>query len=131
METDGELTPNVKLYRSYKHDLNDKTIGRGAFAHMYWQKSKLGLIFVSAYIILLIAASAFLIVVHLLYPDKSEFAGVYILILTLPWSIAVVTPLNNAGVINSILILLVVFIICAIPNVFLSYWRGNKIEKAD
>jgi hypothetical protein len=91
------------------------------------KQPKIGLIFVSIYIILVIAAIAFLVVMLTKYPEKAEFAGVYIGILTLPWSFAVLKSLGAHA--NSIALLISLFSVCAIVNAVILYWVGNKLGK--
>lgn len=89
--------------------------------------SKFGLFIASVYIVLVIIALLFLIIMHTYHPEKSEFAGVYIIILTFPWSFAILKPLG--AYVNSITLLISLFIGCAIVNAVILYWFGNKIEK--
>jgi hypothetical protein len=91
------------------------------------RQPKIGLIFVSIYIILVVAAIAFLVVMLTKYPEKAEFAGVYIGILTLPWSFAILKSLGAH--VNSISLLISLFSACAIVNAVILYLVGNKIGK--
>lgn len=91
------------------------------------RKPKIGLIFVSIYIILVVVAIALLVVMLTKYPEKAEFAGVYIGILTLPWSFAILKSLGAH--VNSITLLISLFSVCAIVNAVILYWVGNKLEK--
>jgi hypothetical protein len=95
---------------------------------MHKQKSKLGIIFVAIYITLAVTALTFLVVMLTKYPEKSEFAGVYIGVLTLPWSI-ISTNLARTKIVNSITGLILMFAFFSIINTFILYWFGKKIGK--
>lgn len=90
-------------------------------------KSKKGIQFVAVYILLLIAAFifAFFMITH--NPSKSEFVGVYILILTLPWSLLGGILLDYLGLLSSVKFLDT--IIYAIINSIILYFIGANIEK--
>ena len=91
------------------------------------QKSKLGIIFVQIYAILVIVAFLFLI----LMIKKTAFAGVYLVLLTLPWSIFLSRLLDFYGIQDSvpIIVKLVLFIFFALPNALILYCIGVKFEK--
>ena len=59
------------------------------------RKTKFGLSIVAIYMTLVIAALMFTVVMVTKYPGKSEFAGVYIMVLTFPWSFAIFAPLGD------------------------------------
>jgi len=89
--------------------------------------SKFGVFIVGVYIVLVIIALSFLIIMHTNYPEKSEFAGVYIIVLTFPWSFGILKTLGAH--VNSIALFIFLFMGCAIVNAVILYWFGNKIEK--
>jgi len=89
------------------------------------QKSKLGIIFVKIYAILVIVAFLFLI----LMIKKTAFAGLYLGLLTLPWSIFLSRLLDFYGMHVPVIIIIVLFIFCAIPNALILYCIGVKFEK--
>ena len=95
------------------------------------QNSKFRIILVAVYAILVIIALTYLIIMLSYYPEKSEFAGIYIGMLTFPWSFAIVSALDTARMIDKIplSINISIFIGCAILNAFILYWFGKKIEK--
>lgn len=94
-------------------------------------QSKQGLKFVMIYILLLIVATAFAFFMITYNPSKSEFVGVYMLILTLPWGIFLTLILDYFNMIDSISvsIKIVLLLICSIPNAFILYFIGSNIEK--
>ena len=91
------------------------------------QKSKLGIIFVQIYAVLVIVAFLFLI----LMIKKTAFAGLYLGLLTLPWSIFLSRLLDSYGIQDSIpiIIKIILFIFCALPNALILYYIGTKIER--
>lgn len=88
------------------------------------QKSKTGLIFATTYLLLVLAALMFLF----LMLRKTAFAGVYILVLTFPWSFVIFWILDLLGVIDSVFLVIkvLIFIICAILNASILYYMGSK-----
>lgn len=70
-------------------------------------------IFIAIYYALVLAASAFLYFKVTYQPEKSEFAGVYLMVITLPWSILLV-PISVF--IKSTLLKIILLILCSIPN---------------
>lgn len=93
------------------------------------QKIKLGIIFATVYTILVIAALIFAYIMVTYYTEKSEFAGLYIGLLTLPWSLALFKSFDLAGVRFATNINILILIFFAILNAFLLYKIGKKIEK--
>lgn len=93
------------------------------------QNSSIGLIFVSIYIVLVIVATFFLIIMLGSYPAKSEFSAVYIGILTLPWSILILALLDYWGIMTSTSIVAMILIGSAIINAVILYWIGSKNKK--
>lgn len=95
------------------------------------QKLKFRVIFVAVYAILVIIALTYLLVMLSYYPEKSEFAGIYIGVLTFPWSFAIVSTLDTARMIDKIplSINISIFVGCAILNAFILYKFGKIIEK--
>lgn len=94
------------------------------------KNTKLGVVIVSIYLTLVIMALVYFIVMITLYTMEAEFSGLYIVILTLPWSIIVVLLLDNFRMIDSITLTtkVLLFLGCAIPNAFILYWIGSKIN---
>lgn len=91
------------------------------------QKLTLSEIFVTIYILLVIGSLVF----YILMVKKSPFAGAYVMFLTFPWSFAIMPSLSAARLITSIplAIKIVIFVGCAILNVFILYRMGRKLEK--
>jgi len=94
---------------------------------MIKHKSKLGTIFVKIYAALVIVAFLFLIVMI----KKSPFAGVYLVLLTFPWSFFLSSFLDFYRIQDSIPLLINLFlsVSCALPNAVIVYCIGKTIER--
>ncbi len=88
--------------------------------------SKVGLFFVSIYLLLAIYAIGYIIYRINFTPVNSEFAGLGIIILTLPWSILLLKAIEIP---ESITIYLLILSGLALLNAFIIYMIGHGLEK--
>lgn len=88
--------------------------------------SKVGLFFVSIYIMLAIYALGYIIYRINFTPVNSEFAGLGMIILTLPWSLLLLKAIEIP---ESIAIYLLILSGLAILNAFIIYLIGHGLEK--
>lgn len=89
------------------------------------QKTKpdYGIIFVTGYYILVIAAFSFAYFVITYQPGKSEFVGVYPVVVTLPWSLLLAPVLVF---IKSTSLKMLILIICSIPTAIFLHKIGRR-----
>lgn len=93
--------------------------------------TKVGLMLTIPYVLLVLAAFLYTVIMQNYYPEKSEFSGVYITVLTFPWSLLaslILILLAIAGVDFSLGVK-VIIIIGAILNTIILYKIGQKIEQ--
>ena len=92
--------------------------------------SRLGLIISLIYILLVVGALSFAYFVITRTPGKSEFVGIYIVILTLPWSIFSTILLDFLRIQDAVSLSTKFWISIgeAIINVLVLYFVGKKIE---
>lgn len=92
--------------------------------------SKMGLRLVIPYILLVLVAFAYASIMQMSYPGKSEFSGVYITVLTFPWSLLstlLLVLLALLGVDFS-LGAKIIIMIGALLNILIIYKVGRKLS---
>lgn len=90
--------------------------------------TKKGLMLAMPYLLLVLVAFLYTAIMQDYYPDKSEFSGVYITVLTFPWSILaslILILLAVVGVDFSLGIKIII-IIGALVNTVILYKFGQK-----
>ncbi len=94
-------------------------------------KLKFSKLIVTIYLLLFIVSITYLFFMLQYYPEKAEFAGVYTVILTLPWSIIIFTLIDKVYVISalSLLMKMLFFCFCGILNTFILYMIGHKLQR--
>lgn len=93
--------------------------------------SKVGLVLMMLYILLVVAAFAYSFIMIQYYPSNSEFSGVYITALTLPWSLLGILMLIVLSTVSVDFSFgsKVILIIGALLNMIIIYKVAIKIEK--
>lgn len=87
----------------------------------------------AAYMVLVLPALIFLVFMLIFHTDKSEFAGVYLVILALPWSIFLTIALDFLHIQDSlpIAIKMLILIFFTFVNAFIIYFVGTKMEESN
>ncbi len=87
----------------------------------------------AAYMVLVLPALIFLIFMLISHTAESEFAGVYLVILTLPWSIFLTIILDTLHIQDStpIAIKMLILIFFAFVNTFIIYFVGTRMEESN
>jgi len=93
------------------------------------QKSRIGMALAAIYILLVLIVAIVVYTTAQSQPAGSEFMGVYLLLVTLPWSILIYTLFDFMGMKVTTRIDIVLLIFFTITNALMLYIIGTKWSK--
>ncbi len=93
-------------------------------------QSKSGAIFAGIYLCVSAVALGFMLYLLIFDPAHSEFSGLYLVILTLPWSGLSVRIIDYFGIMDTfgLVIPLSTLLLCVTINTVILYWIGRGID---
>lgn len=94
------------------------------------QRSRTGTLLAGIYLLASAAALAFMLYVRISDPMHSEFSGLFLVILTLPWSLLSVLLIDSIGIMDTFGLIapLVALLFCVAINAGILYWVGRGID---
>lgn len=93
-------------------------------------KSKAGFIFLGVYLAPTLAAFSFAFYIIAFHPVKSEFVGVYPVIMTLPWSILGLSLMGDSTMGDSTIVGIIILVAGSFVNSWIFYRIGVAAGKS-